>query len=55
VKKQDSAEYRDLLEKALAIDVNADVPDRLVNVINQRRARWLLDHIGDFFLEDQNP
>ncbi|HTO20902.1 MAG TPA: TRAP transporter TatT component family protein, partial [Spirochaetia bacterium] len=51
VKNQDAAEFRDLLAKALAIDVNADVPDRLVNIINQRRARWLLDHEGDYFLE----
>jgi predicted anti-sigma-YlaC factor YlaD len=50
VKTQNAAEFRSLLEKALAVDVNADVPDRLVNIINQRRARWMLDHIGDYFL-----
>ena len=56
VKNQDSAEYRSLLEKALAIDANADIPDRLVNIVNQRRARWLLDHIDDFFLgEGDSP
>jgi predicted anti-sigma-YlaC factor YlaD len=52
VKAQDSAEFRSLLEKALAIDVNADIPDRLVNIISQRRARWLLDHVDDFFLDE---
>jgi predicted anti-sigma-YlaC factor YlaD len=52
VKNQDAAEFRDLLGQALAIDVNADIPDRLVNIINQRRARWLLDHAGDYFLEE---
>jgi predicted anti-sigma-YlaC factor YlaD len=52
VKNQDEAEFRRLLEKALAIDVNADIPDRLVNVINQRKARWLLDHESDLFLAD---
>ncbi len=52
VKNQDAAEFRDLLGKALAIDVNADVPDRLVNIINQRKARWLLDHVDDFFLTE---
>ena len=51
VKNQNAGEFRDLLGKALAIDVNADVPDRLVNVINQRKARWLLDHVDDYFLE----
>ena len=53
VKNQNVAEFRELLGKALAIDVNADVPDRLVNIINQRRARWLLDHVGDLFLEEE--
>jgi predicted anti-sigma-YlaC factor YlaD len=51
VKNQNADEYRDLLGKALAVDVNADVPDRLVNIINQRRARWMLDHIDDYFIE----
>jgi predicted anti-sigma-YlaC factor YlaD len=52
VKKQDVEEYRGLLAKALAVDVDADIPDRLVNVINQRKARWLLDHEADFFLDE---
>jgi predicted anti-sigma-YlaC factor YlaD len=52
VKNQDAAEYRDLLGKALAVNVDADIPDRLVNIINQRRARWMLDHIDDFFLDN---
>ncbi|MFI5368419.1 MAG: TRAP transporter TatT component family protein [Spirochaetia bacterium] len=51
VKNQNVEEYRDLLGKALAVDVNADLPDRLVNIINQRRARWMLDHIDDYFIE----
>jgi predicted anti-sigma-YlaC factor YlaD len=53
VKNQDAGEFRELLGKALAIDVNADVPDRLVNIINTRKARWLLDHMDDFFLSDE--
>ena len=53
VKNQNAAEFRQLLGQALAIDVNADIPDRLVNVINQRKARWLLDHADDFFLLDE--
>jgi predicted anti-sigma-YlaC factor YlaD len=52
VKAQDRAEFSSLLGKALAVDVNADIPDRLVNIINQRRARWLLDHVDDFFLDE---
>ena len=51
VKNQNVGEFQDLLGKALALDVDADVPDRLVNIINQRRARWMLDHIDDYFIE----
>jgi predicted anti-sigma-YlaC factor YlaD len=40
-----------MLDKALAIDVDADPTTRLANVIAQRRARWLLAHQGDLFLE----
>jgi predicted anti-sigma-YlaC factor YlaD len=50
IKNQNAAEFRSLLAQALAVDVNADIPDRLVNTINQRRARWMLDHISDYFL-----
>lgn len=53
VKEQNLAEYKELLEKVLAVDANADPANRLVNVINQRKARWLLDHAGDFFLEEE--
>jgi predicted anti-sigma-YlaC factor YlaD len=52
VKNQDVAEFRSLMRAALAIDVDADIADRLVNVINQRKARWLLDHEADFFLDE---
>jgi predicted anti-sigma-YlaC factor YlaD len=52
VKNQDAGEFRDLLGKALGVNVDADIPDRLVNIINQRRARWMLDHIDDFFLDN---
>jgi predicted anti-sigma-YlaC factor YlaD len=50
VKSQNLEEFRGLLGKALAIDVDADPSGRLQNVIAQRKARWLLAHIDDFFL-----
>jgi len=53
VKNQNAGEFRALLGTALAIDVNADIPDRLVNIINQRKAQWLLDHVDDYFLTDE--
>jgi predicted anti-sigma-YlaC factor YlaD len=53
VKNQDAAEFRDLLTKALAVNVDADPKNRLQNIISQRKARWMLDHIGDFFLAEE--
>jgi tetratricopeptide (TPR) repeat protein len=44
VPDQDYEAYKDCLEKALAVDPDADVSTRLVTVINQRKARWLLDN-----------
>jgi predicted anti-sigma-YlaC factor YlaD len=48
--KQDRSEFQSLLERALAVDVNAKPEYRLANLVNQRRARWLLSRIDDLFL-----
>ncbi|MBN1834909.1 MAG: TRAP transporter TatT component family protein [Spirochaetales bacterium] len=53
VARQDADEYRRLLHAALAIDPDADPANRLVNIITQDRARWLLEHIEDYFLLDE--
>jgi len=53
VKEQDGAEYRSLLQKVLAADVNADPDNRLVNILNQRKAKWMLAHIDDYFLTEE--
>jgi len=50
VPAQDAAEFRALLEKALAVNPDADPGNRLANLVAQRRARWLLKHIDDLFL-----
>ena len=42
---------RQLLEQALAIDPNQDTSMRLLNLVNQARARMLLDHIDDLFFD----
>lgn len=55
VKEQNAAEFKDLLGRVLAFDVNSDPGNRLANTINQRRARWLLAHIDDFFIETDTP
>ena len=52
IKNQNAKEFRDLLGKALAIDLDAFPANRLENTLAQRRARWLLAHIGDFFLSE---
>jgi len=49
--KQDRLEFEDLLRRALAIDPEANPERRLVTLLQQRRARVLLDHVGDLFLE----
>ncbi|MDR1858025.1 MAG: TRAP transporter TatT component family protein [Treponema sp.] len=49
VPAQDYEAYKDWLEKALAIDPDADPSTRLVTIITQRKARWLLDNAWNYF------
>ena len=49
VPAQDYDTFREHLEKALAIDVDRDVSTRLVNIMSQRRAQWMLNHAWTFF------
>ena len=42
--------FRELLDKALAVEIDRFPEDRLANTLAQRRARWLLDRIEDLFL-----
>jgi predicted anti-sigma-YlaC factor YlaD len=51
IQNQNKAEFESLLNKALAIDVNAHPQWRLENMILQSRARWLLERKGELFLE----
>jgi predicted anti-sigma-YlaC factor YlaD len=51
VGSQDRKEFTDLLNRALAIDVDAIPEWRLTNLVMQRRAAWLLSRIDDLFLE----
>jgi predicted anti-sigma-YlaC factor YlaD len=48
---QNAAEFKAMLEKALAIDPDGDPENRLANLVAQRRARWLLAHMGELFVE----
>jgi len=45
------AEFREVLQSAVKIDVNAQPDSRLVNLIMQRRARWLLARTDQLFLD----
>ncbi len=51
VAEQNKKEFRQLLNDALAIDVNAAPEQRLANVISQRRAKWLLSRLDELFAE----
>ncbi len=51
VKRQQKDEFAALLARALAFDPDASPPDRLANLIAQKRARWLLTQRDDLFLE----
>ena len=50
IQKQDLNEFDALLAQAVAIDVNAAPEHRLVNLVMQRRARWLVSKREDLFL-----
>ena len=54
VARQARREYRETLEKALAIDPDGFLPDRLLNLISQARARTLLARTDDFFFVDES-
>lgn len=49
VADQDWEEFRRLLDSALAIDPDRAPSIRLINVISQHRARWLLDRTAELF------
>jgi len=53
VRRQDLAEFTELLGRALAVDISAEPRWRLSNTLSQRKARWLLDHAADYFIEEE--
>lgn len=50
VKDQDLVRFKELMKQVLAIDPDKDEENRLLNTINQRKARFLLEHVDDYFL-----
>ena len=51
VDAQDKKEFVRLLDKVIAFDVDSDPDHRLVNILAQRRARWLMSRISDLFAD----
>jgi tetratricopeptide (TPR) repeat protein len=50
-KKQDREEFIEMCNKALAIDVDKKPSWRLVNLITQKRAKWLLSQVDTLFVK----
>ena len=51
VPRQDRKAFDELLARALAVDEDVRPEWRLENLITKRRARWLLDHAEEHFVE----
>ena len=47
---QDYDTFKECLQAALAIDPDSDPANRLVNIISQRKARFLLDSASQYFI-----
>ena len=52
--KQDLKEFKELIDKALSIDVDKYPESRLSNIIFQRKAQFMLDNIEDLFLLEES-
>lgn len=52
IKEQDVNSFRDYLDKALQIDPEANPDTRLMVLIYQDKARWMLENMENFFLVD---
>jgi predicted anti-sigma-YlaC factor YlaD len=55
IKEQNLEEFEQLLTEALAFDIETAPEYRLLNIMAQQRAAWLMDHRADFFIDyDEN-
>lgn len=55
VPAQNRKEFQGMIERALAVDPDQHPEYRLVNLVAQRRARWLLGHADELFLDPVSP
>lgn len=56
IPRQDYPWFRELLERAVSVDLEQLPSARLVNTLQKEKARWLIDHADDYFLitEEEN-
>lgn len=52
IQEQNLEEFKELLSKVLDFDVNSSPENRLLNILAQRRAKWLSTQTGNLFLEE---
>ena len=50
---QNAAQFRELVQLALAVNPEDEPTNRLVNLLAQRRARWLAARIGQLIFEEE--
>lgn len=50
INTQNFKEFRELLNRAAVFNVDLNPENRLVNIINKRKAKWYLENEEDFFL-----
>jgi predicted anti-sigma-YlaC factor YlaD len=55
IEQEDRAQFEKLLQTALAINPDEQPATRLVNLVMQRRARWLLSRVDKLFLPPLEP
>jgi predicted anti-sigma-YlaC factor YlaD len=53
VNEQNREEFVELLDKVLSFDVDSYPSGRLLNILAQRRARWLKQRVDELFLEGE--
>jgi len=53
ISNQNVQEFKDLLGKCIAVDVDKNPDNRLANIIYQRRAKWMLEHLSDYFITEE--
>lgn len=51
IDEQNLKEFKEVLKKIIVFDLNKAPENLLVNTLNLRKAKWLLEHIDDLFIE----